>query len=54
LITRAVNPRDVAQVFRKYSRNIHSKVNPADPNLLKISIATAKVSAGLSHALKPF
>lgn len=40
---RAVNPRDVAIVFRSHVRSIHSKVKPDDPNLLKISIACAKV-----------
>ena len=41
---RAVNPRDVAIVFRNHVRSIHAKVKPDDPNLLKISIACAKVN----------
>jgi farnesyl-diphosphate farnesyltransferase len=44
LIMRAVNPRDVSIVFRDYARGIHKKVHKDDPNLLKISIACAKVS----------
>lgn len=40
---KAVNPRDVALVFRKHTRSIHSKVAADDPNLLKLSIACAKV-----------
>lgn len=43
LILRAVNPRDVAYVFRTHVRSIHSKVAKDDPNLLKLSIACAKV-----------
>ena len=41
---KAVNPRDVAYVFQNYARSIHQKVNNADPNMLKLSIACAKVS----------
>ena len=45
LIMKAVNPRDVAYVFQKHVRSIHSKVARDDPNLLKLSIACAKVCA---------
>lgn len=41
---RSVNPRDVSYIFRDYARNIHRKVHKEDPNLLKLSIACAKVS----------
>ena len=44
LIMKAVNPRDVSLVFLKYARSIHQKIHPADPNLLKLSIACGKVS----------
>jgi farnesyl-diphosphate farnesyltransferase len=41
---RSVNPRDVSYIFRDYARAIHRKVHKEDPNLLKLSIACAKVS----------
>jgi farnesyl-diphosphate farnesyltransferase len=34
----------VCQVFKKYTRKIHQKNNPNDPNFLKISIALGRVS----------
>jgi farnesyl-diphosphate farnesyltransferase len=42
-MNKAVNPRDVSYVFREHTRSIHSKVAKDDPNLLKLSIACAKV-----------
>jgi len=38
-----VNPRDVAYIFRDYTRKIHAKLQPADPNYLKISVMCGKV-----------
>ena len=37
------NLRLVCEVFRKYTRKIHKKNTPRDPNFLKISIACGKV-----------
>ena len=42
------NLRMVCDVFKKYTRKIHKKNTPKDPNFLKISIACGKVCA---HAL---
>ena len=49
----SVNPRDVALEFQKYARGIHAKVAPDDPNLLKISIACAKVIHSHLYPLGP-
>ena len=38
------NLKLVCEVFRLYTRKIHKKNNPRDPNFLKISIACGKVS----------
>jgi farnesyl-diphosphate farnesyltransferase len=43
LIMRSTNPRDVAYIFRDFSRQIHAKSVPADPNFLRISVACGKV-----------
>ena len=39
------NLKLVCEVFREYTRKIHKKNTPKDPNFLKISIACGKVSA---------
>lgn len=44
IVNRSVNPRDVAYMFQTYARGIHAKVHKEDPNLLKLSIACARVS----------
>lgn len=38
------NLREVCVIFRDYTRRIHKKNEPADPNFVKISIACARVS----------
>ena len=38
------NLKLVCEVFRQYTRKIHKKNNPRDPNFLKISITCGKVS----------
>ncbi|WWC87997.1 farnesyl-diphosphate farnesyltransferase [Kwoniella dendrophila CBS 6074] len=54
LILRATNPRDVAYIFRDYSRKIHAKVQKDDPNLLKLSIACAKIDQWAEHHYPSF
>ena len=39
------NLKLVCEVFRQYTRKIHKKNTPKDPNFLKISIACGKVSS---------
>jgi farnesyl-diphosphate farnesyltransferase len=40
----STNPREVAYLFRDYSRKIHAKASPQDPNFLRLSVACGKVS----------
>jgi farnesyl-diphosphate farnesyltransferase len=44
MIDSTQNLQLVCEVFKKYSRKIHKKNNPHDPNFLKISITLARVS----------
>jgi len=37
------NLRAVCEIFKRYTRRIHKKNTPRDPNFLKISIACAKI-----------
>ncbi|TIB91734.1 hypothetical protein E3Q19_02292 [Wallemia mellicola] len=37
------NPRDVAEKFVFYSRKIHEKLSPADPNFIKLSVALSRI-----------
>lgn len=39
------NLRTVCEVFKRYTRRIHAKNSPKDPNFLQISIACGKVSS---------
>ncbi|PWZ00044.1 farnesyl-diphosphate farnesyltransferase [Testicularia cyperi] len=43
LILKAVNPRDVAYTFQEYSRRIHKKISPADPNFVRWSVELARI-----------
>lgn len=43
LIMRSTNPREVSIIFQEYTRKIHAKSVPSDPNFLKISVACGKV-----------
>ncbi len=43
LILAAVNPRDVAYTFLKYSRKIHRRLSPADPNFVRWSVELARI-----------
>ncbi|KAL7423751.1 bifunctional farnesyl-diphosphate farnesyltransferase/squalene synthase [Cryptotrichosporon argae] len=54
LIHKAVNPRDVAYVFRDYARKIHAKVPKDEPNLLKFSIAVGKIEQWTEHHYPSF
>ena len=40
---RSTNPRDVAFIFRDYSRKIHARAVPDDPSFLRLSVACGKV-----------
>lgn len=44
MIESSQNLQMVCDVFKRYTRKIHQKNNPHDPNFLKISIACGKVS----------
>ncbi|WWD18078.1 farnesyl-diphosphate farnesyltransferase [Kwoniella shandongensis] len=54
LILRATNPRDVSYIFREYAQRIHAKVAKDDPNLLKLSIACAKIEQWAEHHYPSF
>ncbi|KAI0741334.1 squalene synthase [Daedaleopsis nitida] len=43
LIMRSTNPRDVAFIFRDYSRKIHARALPQDPSFLRLSVACGKI-----------
>ena len=43
------NLKLVCEVFRRYTRKIHKKNTPKDPNFLKISIACGKVSSIMNY-----
>ncbi|TKY88695.1 hypothetical protein EX895_002326 [Sporisorium graminicola] len=43
LILKAVNPRDVAYTFLTYSRKIHKRLSPADPNFIRWSVELARI-----------
>ncbi|KAF9067999.1 squalene synthase [Rhodocollybia butyracea] len=54
LIMRSTNPRDVAEIFRTYTRKIHAKAVPEDPNFLRISVACGKVEQWCEHNFPSF
>jgi len=43
LILRSTNPREVSRVFIEYSRKIHARVKPTDPNYINICIACSRI-----------
>ena len=43
LILKAVNPRDVAYTFLDYSRRIHARLSPSDPNFVRWSVELARI-----------
>ncbi|CBQ69191.1 Farnesyl-diphosphate farnesyltransferase [Sporisorium reilianum SRZ2] len=43
LILKAVNPRDVAYTFLAYSRKIHKRLSPADPNFARWAVELARI-----------
>ena len=51
MIQSTQNLRLVCDIFRNYTRKIHKKNTPRDPNFLKISIACGKVGRPDSHML---
>ena len=40
---RSTNPRDVAYIFRDYSRRIHARALPRDPSFVRLSVACGKI-----------
>jgi farnesyl-diphosphate farnesyltransferase len=54
LIMRSTNPRDVAYIFRDYTRKIHAKSNPADPNFLRISVSCGQIEQWCEHNYPSF
>jgi len=54
LIMRSTNPRDVAYIFRDYTRKIHAKCSPADPNFLRISVACGQIEQWCEHYYPSF
>ncbi len=52
LIMKSTNPRDVAFIFRDYSRLIHARASPEDPNFIKLSVACGKVRVPPLPALR--
>ena len=54
---KSTNPRDVALIFRDYSRKIHARALPEDPSFLRISVSCGKVRLSLfsvSASCPPF
>lgn len=54
LIMRSTNPRDVAYIFRDYTRKIHAKSNPTDPNFLRLSVACGQIEQWCEHYYPSF
>jgi farnesyl-diphosphate farnesyltransferase len=54
LIMRSTNPREVAYIFRDYTRKIHAKAVPTDPNFLRISVACGKIEQWCEHHFPSF
>ena len=40
---KSTNPRDVAYIFRDYSRKIHARALPDDPSFLRLSVACGRI-----------
>lgn len=43
LIMKAVNPRDVAYTFLSYSRSIHKRLSPNDPNFVQWAVELGRI-----------
>ncbi|KAF8650217.1 hypothetical protein AX16_005350 [Volvariella volvacea WC 439] len=54
LIMRSTNPREVALIFRDYTRRIHAKAVYSDPNFTKLSVACGKIEAWFEHNFPSF
>lgn len=54
IIMRSTNPREVAYMFRDYAKKIHAKIPKDEPNLLKISIACARIEKWAEHHYPSF
>ena len=50
----STNPRDVAYLFRTYTRQIHHKSTRRDPSFLQISIACSKIEQWCEHHYPSF
>jgi farnesyl-diphosphate farnesyltransferase len=54
LIMRSTNPRDVAYLFRDYTRKIHARASPNDPSFLQLSVACGKIEQWCEHNYPSF
>jgi farnesyl-diphosphate farnesyltransferase len=54
LIMNSTNPRDVAYMCRDFTRQLHSKLRPADPSFVAISIACGKIEQWCEHRYPSF
>ncbi|KIY46832.1 farnesyl-diphosphate farnesyltransferase [Fistulina hepatica ATCC 64428] len=54
LIMRSTNPREVAIIFREYTRKIHAKTVPRDPNFVRLSVACGKIEQWCEHHYPSF
>lgn len=54
LIIKSTNPREVAHIFRSYSRRIHAKAVPSDPNYLGICAMWGKIETWAEHHFPSF
>lgn len=54
IVMSASNPRDVAFMFRDYAKAIHAKVPKDEPNMLRFSIACARIEQWAEHHYPSF
>ncbi|TFK62180.1 squalene synthase [Pluteus cervinus] len=54
LIMRSTNPREVAVIFREYTRKIHRKAVISDPNFLELSVTCGKIEQWCEHHFPSF
>ncbi|KAJ3527311.1 hypothetical protein NMY22_g9834 [Coprinellus aureogranulatus] len=54
LIMRSTNPREIGLIFREYSRKIHAKAVPSDPNYIKLAVACGRIEQWYQHNYPSF
>ncbi|KAF8318742.1 farnesyl-diphosphate farnesyltransferase [Clavulina sp. PMI_390] len=54
IIMKSTNPRDVAYMFRDFTRELHAKAVPSDPYFVKISIMCGKIEQWCEHHYPSF